>query len=102
MKQTKSKKGRKTKKSKTRTNRKRMRGGCCGERALVGGSAGLAELPVRHYYDLMDEMQNPARPAVVGGKKRRMRGGMSYFLLTGIGNDVTNQPAMNGQDKFYA
>ena len=105
MKRTKSKKGLKTKK-RTRSNRKRMRGGCCGERALVGGSAGLAELPVKHYYDLADQAKNPAYPAaVLGGKKRRMRGGMPYFLLPGVtnlGNDVTSQPILNSRDKFYA
>ena len=100
-------KGRKTKKSKTRTrsNRKRMRGGCCGERALVGGSAGLDELPIRHYYDLADQTKNPVyAAAILGGKKRRMRGGMSDFLLpvvANLNNGLAVQPIIKGSGNFY-
>jgi len=69
---------------------------------MLGGSAGLSELPARYYYDLADTTKNPAYP-MTGGK--RIRGGMPYFLLPGVdslSNDVTSQPVMNGPTKFYA
>jgi len=119
-------KGRKTRRRKTKSNRgKKMSGGCgCGRSMISGGSAGLAELPARYYYDLKDESLNP-NPAYAmkgGSKKRRMRGGMPSFLLgqaanpvTGYGEasgllsgvspsagDVTVQPIINGTGKFYA
>jgi hypothetical protein len=68
---------------------------------MLGGSAGLTELPARYYYDLRDETQNPIY--MKGGK--RMKGGMPSFLMAGVTNltnDVTIQPIANGQDKFYA
>jgi hypothetical protein len=125
MKRTKSrltKRGRKTRKNKTMVNRKRMRGGCGCDRSILGGSAGLAELPIRHYYDLRNEANNPAYMMKGGrSKKRVIKGGMSTFLLgqasnpiTGYGEvsgilqgvssseaDVTNQPIMAGVTKFY-
>jgi hypothetical protein len=123
MKRTKSKSGRKIKKNKTRVKKQTLRGGCgCGT-TMIGGSAGLAELPIRYYYGLKDEAQNPAYMMKGGrSKKRRMRGGMPSFLLgqasnpvTGYGEvsgllprvsgsagDVTVQPIMNGSGKFYA
>ena len=128
MKRTKSTVRRKTRKNKTRVKKQKLRqklsgGGCgCGT-TMIGGSAGLAELPVRYYYDLKNEAQNPAYMMKGGrSKKRRMRGGMPSFLLgsasnpvtgygevsgllptpSGYGGDVTSQPIMNGPDKFYA
>jgi len=101
MKRTKSKRSRKSAKNKTRANRKKMRGGCGCGRSMLGGSAGLNELPARYYYDLRDEAQNPNY--MKGGKK--MKGGMPSFLIPGysnITNDVTVQPITNGRDKFYA
>jgi len=121
-------KGRKTRNArrKTKANRKKkMSGGCgCGRSMIGGGSAGLAELPARYYYDLKDESHNP-NPAYAmkgGSKKRKIRGGMPSFLLgpaanpvTGYGEvsgllsgispsagDVTVQPIINGASEFYA
>jgi hypothetical protein len=70
---------------------------------MLGGSAGLNELPARYYYDLADVTKNPAYPHMKGGKK--MKGGMPSFLLPGfanLSNDVTSQPIANGLNKFYA
>lgn len=81
----KTKHNRKTKKNITRNKRrKRMRGGCgCDKPTLVGGSANLAALPVRYYYGLNDEINNPNY--MRGGKKskRKMKGGMPDFLIGG-------------------
>lgn len=99
MKRTKSKRSRK---NKTRANRKRVRGGCGCGRSMLGGSAGLSELPARYYYDLADVTKEP-NPAYAMKGGKRMKGGMPYFLLPGgIGNDVTSQPIAKGPDKFYA
>ena len=99
MKRTKTKRSRR---SNTRTNRKKLRGGCgCDRSILSGGSAGLAELPVRHYYDLADVTKNPAYMMKGGSKKRRMKGGMASFLLPGIVNNVMDQPILNGPVRYF-
>ncbi len=113
MKRTKSRRGRSTMKNKTRNNRKRLRGGCgCGQ-SILGGSANLDALPVRYYYDLNSEVDNPNY--LKGGKKRRIRGGNAVFLTNnptigvvgGLGysgfNDATVQPDMiNGTKQYFA
>jgi hypothetical protein len=78
----KTKHNRKTKKNKTRSKRsKRMRGGGCGcDKPMIGGSANLAELPVRYYYQLNDEVHNPN---YIKGGKKKMKGGMPDFLKGG-------------------
>lgn len=124
MKRTKGRKTRRNTRRKTKVNRKKkkMSGGCgCGRSMISGGSAGLAELPARYYYDFKDESLNP-NPAYAMKGGKRMRGGMSSFLLgqaanpvTGYGEvsgllsgvsgsagDVTVQPIINGTGKFYA
>ena len=121
-----------------------MRGGCgvCGnsitggsanrknQKTCVrcGGSAGLAGLPIRYYYGLNDENNNPTYPLHSGGKKKRnIKGGMPDFLfgpsnaissfgstsgsqfavgaITGnpiASSDITVQPVMNGVSTFFA
>ena len=111
MKRTKSKRVRS---NKTRNNRKKLRGGNCGcGQSILGGSAHLDALPVRYYYDLNNEVNNPNY--LKGGKKRRIRGGMTNFLTNiptigvvgGLGygsyNDSTVQPDMiNGTKQYFA
>lgn len=81
----KTKQNRKTKKNITRNKRRklRMRGGCGCEKPMIGGSANLAALPVRYYYDLNDEVNNPNYMTKGGKKKKKMKGGMPDFLIGG-------------------
>lgn len=76
---------RKTKKNITRNKRRklRMRGGCGCEKPMIGGSPHLAALPVRYYYDLNDEVNNPNYMTKGGKKKKKMKGGMPDFLIGG-------------------
>lgn len=111
----KSRSRRTTKKNKTRNaRRRRLRGGGCGcAQSILGGSANLDALPVRYYYDLNNEVNNPNY--LKGGKKRRIRGGTTGFLTTvptigvvgGLGyssfDDATVQPDMiNGTKQYFA
>jgi hypothetical protein len=86
----KTKQNRKTKKNITRNKRRKlkMRGGCgCEKPMMAGGSAHLEALPVRYYYPLNDEVNNPNY--MKGGKKKMkmgkkwMKGGMPDFLIGG-------------------
>lgn len=120
---TKQNRNRKTKKNKTRSKRsRRMRGGCGCNKPVMGGSANLAALPARYYYELNDEVHNPN---YMKGGKKKMKGGMPDFLIGGplnsfgstngiyqslgmitglptINGDPTVQPIINGAGKFMA
>ena len=121
---TRQKRNRKTKKNKTRSKRsRRMRGGCGCNKPVMGGSANLAALPVRYYYPLNDEINNPSY--MMKGGKKKMKGGMPDFLIGGplnsfgmangitqslgmitglptINGDPTVQPIINGARNFMA
>ena len=95
---TKQNRNRKTKKNKTRNKRsRRMRGGCGCNKPMIGGSANLAALPVRYYYELNNENNNPIY--MKGGKKKTkigkniIKGGMPDFL---IGGPLNSFGGMNG------
>lgn len=105
---------RKNTRRRSRQSRKRLRGGGCGcghAQPLLGGSAHLDALPLRYYYNLNNEVNNPNY--LKGGKKRRIRGGMSSFLTNlptigsvgGLGySDINSslvQPSMINETKQY-
>ena len=126
MKRKTNKRKRKTK-PKTRKQKRKIHGGCGCNMSLVGGSANLADLPARYYYEMNDQQNNPLYPLHTGGKRRRLKGGMPDFLfgpsnaissfgtsagatqlsglLTGtssVSSDPMVQPVMNGSSTYYA